>query len=194
MNRKVVFALLIRSLAIAGLWAPLPTLSKANAQEATISDISITSNQEDLLLNFKVNDCFTPEMSKAIENGIPTTFNFIVRLYEIKDFQFDKRIVELLLTHEIRYDSLKKSYTVTLSEQKDKVLEIADFEKAKRVMSQISGIKVTGIKNLKRGHRYQVQAMAELNKIRLPFYLHYVFFFLSLWDFETDWQTIEFTY
>lgn len=185
---------MIRSFAIAGLLAPLSAFSKANAQEATISDISITSNDEDLLLNFKVNDCFTPEMSKAIDNGIPTTFNFIVRLYEIKDFQFDKRIVELLLTHEIRYDSLKKSYTVTLSEQKDKVLEIADFEKAKRVMSQISGVKVTGIKNLKRGHRYQVQAMAELNKIRLPFYLHYVFFFLSLWDFETDWQTIEFTY
>lgn len=39
-----------------------------------------------------------------------------------------------------------------------------------------------------------MQAMAELNKIRLPFHLHYVFFFLSLWDFETDWHTIKFTY
>ena len=36
--------------------------------------------------------------------------------------------------------------------------------------------------------------MAELNKIQLPLYLHYVFFFLSLWDFETDWHSVDFRY
>jgi hypothetical protein len=28
----------------------------------------------------------------------------------------------------------------------------------------------------------------------LPFYLHYVLFFLSFWDFETDWYTVDFIY
>jgi hypothetical protein len=187
------FASSIRSLVIGALLAPLPVFSMAGAQEAYISDISIVSKRDDLLLNFRVNDCFTPEMSKAIDNGIATTFNFLVRLYEIKEFQFDKRIVELVLSHEIRYDSLKKSYAVTLPEQ-NKVFEIEDFEKAKRVMCQITDLKLTDVRTLKRGHRYQVKAMAELNKIRLPFHLHYVFFFLSLWDFETDWHAIEFNY
>jgi len=193
MHRELFLALSIRSFVIGLLLAPLLTLSMAGAQEATISDISIASSRDDLLLDFKVNDCFTPEMNKAIDSGIPITFNFLVRLYEIKDFQFDRKIVELRVTHEIGYDSLKKFYAVTLAEQ-HKVLEIGDFEKAKRVMCQITGVKVTDIRSLKRGHRYEVQAMAELNKIRLPFHLHYVFFFLSLWDFETDWHTIEFTY
>jgi hypothetical protein len=175
------------------LLALIPTFWMAEAQEATTSDISISSNKDSLLLDFKANDSFTPEMNKAIRNGIPATFNFFVRLYEIRDFQFDKKIVDLKVTHELRYDSLKKTYAVTLAEQ-NKVLEIGDFEKAKRVMSQISGIRVTNLNKLKRGHRYQVQAMAELNKIRLPSYLHYIFFFLSLWDFETEWHTIEFTY
>jgi hypothetical protein len=182
-----------RPFAFVLLLALLLTSSMAGAQEATISDISISSDQNALLLNLKVNDCFTPEMDKAINNGIPTTFNFHVRLYEVKDFQFDRRMVDLLVTHEIRYDSLKKIYAVTVAER-DKVLEIADFEKAKQAMCQVVGMRVTDIKSLKQGHRYQLQAMAELNKIRLPRYLHYVFFFLSLWDFETDWQTIEFTY
>lgn len=194
MNLEMVIPLTIRLIVAGLLLAPLLTFSMAEAQKATISDISITSNRDDLLLNFRVNDCFTPEMSKAIDNGIPTTFDFLVRLYEIKDFQFDRRMVELLLTHEIRYDSLKKTYAVTLPEQKNKIVEVGDLEKAKRVMCQVSDVKITDIKSLKRGHRYQVQAMAELNKIRLPFYLHYVFFFLSLWDFETAWHTIEFTY
>jgi hypothetical protein len=36
--------------------------------------------------------------------------------------------------------------------------------------------------------------MAQLDKIRLPFYLHYVLFFVSLWDFETDWYAVDFRY
>ena len=193
MNPDLFFELAKRFFVIGLLLAPLLTFSMADAQKATIGDLSIAVNQDDLLLDFKVIDCFTSEMNKAIENGIPTTFNFLVRLYEVKDFQFDRKIVDLLVTREIRYDSLKKTYVVTLPEQ-NKVLEIGDFERTKRVMSQITGMKLVDLKGLKRGHRYRVQAMAELNKIRLPFHLHYVFFFLSLWDFETDWHTIEFTY
>ena len=38
---------------------------------------------------------------------------------------------------------------------------------------------------------YRLRVKAELNKVRLPFYLHYVLFFVSLWDFETEWHEIE---
>ena len=110
MNPDLFFALAKRFFVIGLLLAPLLTFSMADAQKATISDLSIAVNQDDLLLDFKVIDCFTSEMNKAIDNGIPTTFNFLVRLYEVKDFQFDKTVVDLLVTREIRYDSLKKTY------------------------------------------------------------------------------------
>jgi hypothetical protein len=32
---------------------------------------------------------------------------------------------------------------------------------------------------------------AKLDKVRLPLYMEYVFFFVSLWDFETDWYRQE---
>ncbi|NQT10914.1 MAG: DUF4390 domain-containing protein, partial [Desulfobacteraceae bacterium] len=41
---------------------------------------------------------------------------------------------------------------------------------------------------------YQIRAKAELGKLTLPFYLHYILFFVSLWDVETDWYTIDFIY
>ena len=47
---------------------------------------------------------------------------------------------------------------------------------------------------MKKGFHYQVQMMAQLDKIKLPFYLHHVLFFLSLWDFETDWYAVDFRY
>jgi hypothetical protein len=68
------------------------------------------------------------------------------------------------------------------------------FVEAKKILSEVISLKVTELKNLHKGNRYQVQLMAELDKIRLPFHLHYILFFLSLWDFETDWYTVDFVF
>jgi hypothetical protein len=83
---------------------------------------------------------------------------------------------------------------VRLSERENKVITVKDFEEAKKLMSEVVGFGVTPLSNLREGGDYQLQMMAELDKITLPFYLHYVLFFLSLWDFETDWHTIDFRY
>ncbi len=107
---------------------------------------------------------------------------------------WDITITDLELSHSIKYDNLRKIYEVRLSEQGDKTITVKDFEEAKRLMSDVVAVKVTSLNNLRKGGHYQLQMMAELDKITLPFYLHYVLFFLSLWDFETDWHAIDFRY
>ena len=83
----------------------------------------------------------------------------------------------------IKYDSLKKVYRVRLSSQDGKVVVAKDFDEAKRLMAEIVGLKVTELRNLHRGNRYQINMMAELDTIKLPFYFHYVFFFPFLMGF-----------
>jgi hypothetical protein len=61
-------------------------------------------------------------------------------------------------------------------------------------MVDVDGLKIVPLSRLEKGRQYQVQAKAQLSKLTLPLYLHYVFFFVSLWDFETDWYTIDFIY
>ena len=181
--------LLMISILIATQWA-VPAL----AEKAYLSDIVVTKDRDHLLVYFTVKECFTAEMNKAIENGIETTFTFFVRLYEKTEFWWDKRIIDLELRHSIKYDNLKKIYEVRLSEQGNKATTLKDFEEAKRLMSEVVALKVTPLINLREGGDYLLKMMAELDKIRLPLYLHYVFFFLSLWDFETDWHKIDFSY
>jgi len=166
----------------------------ALAEKAYLSDIVISNVEDHLLVYFTVKECFTPEMNSAIENGIETTFTFFVKLYEKLEFSFDKKITDLEVKHSIKYDNLKKIYEVRLSEQENKLITVKDFEEAKRLMSEVIGLKVTPLSELREGVDYQLRMMAELDKITLPFYLHYVLFFLSLWDFETDWHTIDFRY
>ena len=61
-------------------------------------------------------------------------------------------------------------------------------------MSELRGLKVARLDDFNRGENYQVRMMAELDTITLPLKLHYVLFFLSLWDFETDWYSLDFVY
>ncbi len=166
----------------------------ALAAEARLTDIVVTNTREHLLVYFSVIDCFTENMERAIENGISTTFTFFIRLYEVRDWWWDKDLADLKVSHEIKYDNLKKVYMVRLSSKDNKVIYVKDFDEAKKLMSEIVGLKVTELRNLQRGNHYQISMMAELDKIRLPFYFHYVFFFLSLWDFETAWYTVDFRY
>jgi len=181
--------LLIFIILIATQWA-----APALAEKAYLSDIVVTNGRDHLLVYFTVKDCFTAEMNRAIENGIETTFTFFVKLREKREFWRDKRITDLELKHSIKYDNLKKIYEVRLSEQDNKTTTVKDFDEAKKLVSDVAALKVTPLNNLREGGDYQLKVMAELDKIRLPFYLHYVLFFLSLWDFETDWHTIDFRY
>ncbi len=166
------------------LWCP------SYAKKAYIKDIRTEIKQGSLFISFKLTDCFTDKMIQAIKNGVNTRFVFLIRLYKVKRLWRDKKIIDLKVVHSIHYDSIKKVYTLSFSE-KSKKLITKDFNEAKKVMSQISKLKLVDIKKLEKGNRYQIRLKAELDKIKLPFHLHYVLFFLSLWNFDTDWYKVN---
>ena len=171
--------------------SPQHSLAK---DDVSLSDIIVTNTRDHLLVYFNVKDCFTEEMNKAIMNGIPTKFTFIVKLYEAKKMWFDPEIADISLTHTIEYNSLKNEFNIFLPEQNNGELKTKDFDEAKTLMAEIAALKVIRLDKLKRGYQYQLRMKAELDKIELPFYLNYVLFFLSLWDFETDWYSVAFRY
>ncbi|MFH1124632.1 MAG: DUF4390 domain-containing protein [Pseudomonadota bacterium] len=187
--KKTKAALLIFLFSAVMHLAPL-----AQAKKAYLSDIVVTNTRDHVLVYFTVNDCFTVDMNNAIESGLKTTFTFFVKLYEKKDLWWDTEIIDLEVSHSIKYDNLKKTYEVTLSEENNKVITVKGFEEAKKLMAEVAALKVASLHHLKKGGRFQLRLMAELDKIRLPLYLHYLFFFLSLWDFQTDWYAVDFRY
>lgn len=169
-------------------------VAPAAAKEAYLSDFVVTNTRDHLLVYFTVNNCFTPDMNSAIESGMETTFTFFVQLFEKREILWDRKIADLEVRHSIKYDSLKKLYTVRRSEDVNREITTSKFEEAKKHMSEIVALKVVPMHQLKKGKRYQLQMMAQSDRIRLPFYLDVVLFFLSLWNFETDWYAVDFRY
>lgn len=168
--------------------------SPVYGKKAYLGDIVVTNTRDHLLLYFTVNDCFTPQMNAVIESGLSTTFTFFIKVSEKRTLFWDKVIASSEISHSIKYDHLKNVYEVKLSETNGKPRIVKSFEEAKRLMAEVTALKVMPLQNLRKGGRYQVMMMAELDRIKLPLYLHYVLFFLSLWDFETDWSTVDFRY
>lgn len=164
------------------------------SKQAQISDIIVTNNQEYLLVYFYTKGCFTPDMNKAIQNGIPTTFTFLIELYKPRSLWPNKRLVSLKLHHTIKYDSLREEFSILLSERGNQIFTVKDFSKAQEMLADVSNVRVIPLQNLERNNQYQVRIKAELNKVRLPLYLHYLLFFVSLWDFETEWYVVDFIY
>jgi hypothetical protein len=164
------------------------------AQEPRLTDLTITNTRDNLLVYMRVQGAFRQDMTEAAHSGVPTTFSFLASLYETRSLWFDKQISEITATHTLSYDALKEEFSVTRSWEAGPARVTRSFEEARQWMTSVERLKVATIDQLQKGKSYQLRAKAELSQLTLPFYLHYVLFFLSYWDFETDWYTVDFIY
>ncbi len=64
----------------------------SQGMKAKIVDFLLSSNQHNLLVYFKITDCFTKKMDEAIMAGIPADFSFNLELSEKRPFWFNKTI------------------------------------------------------------------------------------------------------
>jgi hypothetical protein len=168
--------------------------SLAFAKKAVLSNIIVTNTRDDLLVYMNVEGAFTPKMKKAILSGVPATFSFFISFYQVRNFWFDYKIRDVKVTNTIKYNNLKEEFVVTRSWEKSGPQVTQSFDEAQKLMTEIDSLKIVPLKLLEKGRHYQLRAKAELSKVTLPFYLHYVLFFVSLWDFETDLYTVDFIY
>jgi hypothetical protein len=167
---------------------------RGEPRKAALEDIVVTNTRDSLLVYFTVTNCFTDEIVEAIENGISTSFLFFINLHEKNDLWWDREVESLTITHEVKYDNLRKVYTVRRSNGEETVIHAAGFEEARKFMSEIVGAKLADLSSLEKGKKYKVSMMAQLDKVELPFALHHIFFFVKLWDFKTPWYNMEFIY
>jgi len=166
----------------------------ANEQNPEIKDIIVTTSDNDLLLFATVKNCFTQEMLDGVRNGIPIVFNYHLKLVKTSNNWIDTSLVESSVTHTMTFDSGKKEYRIAFSNQDGKSVTTGNLEQAKQLMAELNGIKVIALAQLVPAAPYAIHFKVTLKKGSLPLGMHRVVPFSSLWDFETDWRTIEFRY
>jgi hypothetical protein len=181
----MIFKRAVAGIAIIFLAVAFP-LSAAQGAEALIEGLQIEQGNGTVMVGFSVKNCFNAKMEEAIKAGVPTTFNFFVTLYKTRPLIWDKKIASRKFRHRIIYDNLKQDFRIWLQE-KEKEIRVADWEEAKRSMQLVEGFPVVKGQKLEKGD-YELGVKAELDPVKLPLGLEGILFFVSLWNFETDWQ------
>jgi len=159
------------------------------AQNATITDFTVSNSKSHLSLYLTVTDCFTNDMEDAIHNGIPATFTYYVDIYRKRSNWPDKKIKKYEFNHIMEYDSLKKEYRIQRDEKNDSKLTNS-LDEAKMLMSEINGFKMLPLEEINPKASYILKVKAKLARKTLPLYFHYLIPFTSLWDFETEWHEL----
>jgi len=174
----------------------LPATAQANPfiRDARIVDMTVTSPSSDLLLSLKVEGAFKEKLEEAVMSGAPTTFSFFIIISEFRGLLPDRKLLQINLSHTIKYNNLKNDFTVKRSWENDKPLTTDSFNQAKQWMTELTDLRLMPLSHLQKGGHYKIKAKAQLDKVTLPLFLDYIFFFVSLWDFETDWQTVKLIY
>jgi len=163
-------------------------------QDVEFKDITLTTSNKHLLLFGVIQNDHRDELEQALHSGIPMQFTFFVELFRTRDNWADEELVSLVFKHTLRYDTLKESYQLELEERNNRKATYMNLDKAMAAMNDINGLKVIELTKLKPDNSYELRMKAELFKKTLPMNLHYIVPFISMWDIETDWVTIEFTY
>jgi hypothetical protein len=185
------YAVVLICLFIAFGFMALPM--QAQAIEAKMTDILITNNTENVLLYGRLVNGFKPEMELAVLAGIPAIFTLQLEVNQIRSFSWDKKLAAHEIKRTIKYDNLKKTFSVYNNGNTQPVI-FSDFESAQKAMADFNGIIAVPLASLVKGGNYYILIKVKMDKARLPLHMENVFFFVSYWDFETAWERQNFSY
>ena len=158
------------------------------------SDIIVTTSDTHLLLYGELRNGLTEEMIAGLHNGIPVKFSFFVMLEKNQDNWPDDELATLEFSHSLTYDTLKAMYVVNTEEASQKKHTSEDLSEATQILSEINGLKIIELRNLRPDSSYRIKVKADLYKKTLPMSLHNIIPFISWWDLNTDWYSVEFVY
>jgi len=188
-SRRAYAALLVVLLSL--LSSPF---AGAASNEPRLASLTITNTRDHLLLYTELEGAFVERVEKAVQSGVETTISYYIDIFQQKRFWFDHRIASIRAEHRMKFDAMKKVYTITRSWAEPKSVTTDSYEEAKQVMSRLEGVRAVSLTDLTRGEAYHVRARARLEEFTLPVYLKFIGLFTDLDAFETDWRRAAFVY
>ena len=159
----------------------------AFCQKAAVTNVNVKGGNVAWKVSFDVENCFTEKMEEAIQSGIRTTFTFYINLYQKRSWWKDRKVGSAEFRHTVQYHPIQKIYQIKLGEDHSSIAA-SNLEEAKTLMSKVREFEIRSSSPLEPGVPAYFRMKAELDPVRLPLHLEYLLFFVSLWDFETDWH------
>ncbi len=158
------------------------------------TDLIATTSETHVILFGVINNAFSEEMLSGLESGVPVDFSFFIELFKRDHEGEDDVLAKIHFKHTLTYDTLKDNYRVEFEELNNKILLFEDVADAQKSMSEVNGLKIVELSRLLPESTYLLRIRADLFKKTLPLSLHRILPFVSWWDRETEWHTLQFNF
>lgn len=128
------------------------------------------------------------EILEDLNNGIPKDLFYYILLKKRLPAWIDEEITGRTIRHTIKYDVLKKQYSVTTRTEtgvSDKTFD--SFDEMADLISKIERVKISIDRKLRPRHTYYTSVKGVMRASKTPFYLKYIFFFIPDLELDTPW-------
>ncbi len=123
-----------------------------------------------------------------LNNGIPKDLYYYILLKRRQPGWFDEEVVSKTIRQTIKYDVLKKEYSIT-TRMDDQTTQktVESFEEMADLISRIDHVKITSLKRMRPRYTYYISVKAEMRATNVPFYFEYILFFIPALELDTPW-------
>ena len=175
-------------LSASGLWA-------AQAKPH-ISDLMLHQGESHVLLSAQLVTELGDEMREVLTGGVPLTFSYRIRLTTRGSILGEKIVRRREVIHSLEFDPVKQLYMFTGEGygRENVVKTTKDEDVAMGWLTNILDWQLYPLKRLEKNMRYRVRVMATLRSVELPSVLGYLFFFTTIFNQETPWVQLDFSF
>jgi hypothetical protein len=176
----------------------IPFLPEAQASgvEPYISDLRLHQGENDVLLSARLVTELDEEMREALRGGVPLTFSYRIRLTRKGSILGEKIVRAREIIHNLEFDPVKQLYTFRGEgySREPVVKTTRDEDEALSWLTGIVDWRLYPLGRFEKNTRYRVRVMATLRSVELPSVLGYLFFFTTIFNQETPWAQVDFTF
>ncbi|MBI5043987.1 MAG: DUF4390 domain-containing protein [Nitrospirae bacterium] len=162
-------------------------LNTAFAAEKEITDINVVLGKEEISVSAKLTDGLNKDVEEAIKNGIQKDIIYSAILKKKRSAWFDEDVASKEIKYTIKYDVLKKQYTLITRGNGNKEKVTQSYDEIKSAVSRMENTSVSPKKVLELDEEYYVSIKAEIKDTKLLFFLDYFLFFIPFSDINTSW-------
>lgn len=161
-----------------------------------IADLRLVQGRHNVLLSAKLVAKFDDNMRQAIKGGVPLKFSYKIRMTSRGWFLGERVVRNREIIHSLEYDPVKQLYLFKGEGYGREVIErtTKDEGEALEWLTTLKDWPLYPLRRLDRDTRYRVRVMATLRSVELPSVLGYLFFFTTIFNRETPWVQIDFSY
>jgi len=161
----------------------------ADAQEEAIARLTATIiNPGEVSVTAQLIRWDNQALREDLNNGIPKDLYYYILLKKRQPAWFDEEIVSKTIKQTIKYDVLKKQYSITTREDGETSQKtVESFEEMADLISHIDRVKIITKKRMKARQTYYISVKAEMRATNVPFYLEYILFFIPALELDTPW-------